>query len=176
VSTRSRGIGRGRRARSAGEGRLNLVSLMDIFTILVFFLLVNSSDSQEVPSSKILAMPESVADQKPRETVTVMVTADRILVQGREVATVADAASIAGTTIETLRAALDAEHERMIVEEGGSDGDGQVQREVTIMGDKSTPFRVLKKVMATCTEADYTRVSLAVVQRGPEAAAVQGAG
>jgi biopolymer transport protein ExbD len=149
---------------------------MDIFTILVFFLLVNSNDSQEVPSSKVIQMPESVADEKPRETVTVMVTADRILVQGREVATLAAADALDGGTIEALRAALDAEHARLIVAGSGEPADDDTPREVTIMGDKGTPFRVLKKVMATCTEADYTRVSLAVVQRAPDDAAAGGAG
>jgi biopolymer transport protein TolR len=167
----------GRRSRSSAEGRLNLVSLMDIFTILVFFLLVNSSDSQEVPSSKIIQMPESVADVKPRETVVVMVTADKIMVQGRAVATTEEATAIEGSTIEALRAALDAEHERLILAEAGEGlADEDSPREVTIMGDKGTPFRLLKKVMATCTEADYTRVSLAVVQRGGSDEMAQGAG
>ncbi len=164
-----------RRARNLGEARLNLVSLMDIFTILVFFLLVNSTDSQEVPSSRVIEMPESVAEEKPRETVVVMVTAERILVQGREVATLAEADAVDGNVIAPLRDALAAEHDRLIADLGAADAAGEpVAHEVTIMGDKGTPFRVLKKVMATCTEADYTRVSLAVVQRA--AGSAQGAG
>ena len=45
--------------RNKGKGTLNLVSLMDIFTILVFFLLVNSSDVQTLPNAKDLQLPES---------------------------------------------------------------------------------------------------------------------
>ena len=48
---------------------LNLVSLMDIFTILVFFLLVNSGDVQTLPNAKDMALPESVAEQRARERV-----------------------------------------------------------------------------------------------------------
>ena len=38
-------------------------------------------------------------------------------------------------------------------------------REITVLGDKSVPYRVLKKVLATCTAADYGKLSLAVVQK-----------
>ncbi|MEM9384372.1 MAG: biopolymer transporter ExbD [Pseudomonadota bacterium] len=167
MSTRfNRRFSGGRRnANASAAGKLNLVSLMDIFTILVFFLLVNSNDSQEVPSSKILAMPESVAEEKPRETVVVMVTGDRILVQGQQVATTEEAAAVEGNIIAPLREALAAEHERLIADAGLAADEEPPAHEVTIMGDKGTPFRLLKKVMATCTDADYTRVSLAVVQR-----------
>ncbi|MEO0973579.1 MAG: biopolymer transporter ExbD [Pseudomonadota bacterium] len=168
ATTLNRRFGSGRRrSDSSAAGKLNLVSLMDIFTILVFFLLVNSNDAQEVPSSKIIEMPESVAEEKPRETVVVMVTADRILVQGREVAKVDEASAVDGNIIPTLREALAEEHERLIADASiAVDEDGEPPtHEVTIMGDKGTPFRLLKKVMATCTDADYTRVSLAVVQR-----------
>ncbi|MDH4031245.1 MAG: biopolymer transporter ExbD [Chromatiales bacterium] len=143
---------------------LNLVSLMDIFTILVFFLLVNSSDVQDLPSTRSIEMPESVSQDKPRETVVVLVSQDQILVDGKPVLSVADALGIEGNTLIPLKVALAAQSERMI--RGGDAGD----QEVTIMGDKTVPYRLLRKVMATCTEADYGRVSLAVIQRAPDGA------
>jgi len=141
---------------------LNLVSLMDIFTILVFFLLVNSSDVQDLPSTRSIEMPESVSQDKPRETVVVLVSQDQILVDGKPVLSVADALGIEGNTLTPLKVALAAQSQRMI--RGGDAGD----QEVTIMGDKTVPYRLLRKVMATCTEADYGRVSLAVIQRAPD--------
>jgi len=143
---------------------LNLVSLMDIFTILVFFLLVNSSDVQDLPSTRSIEMPESVSQDKPRETVVVLVSQDQILVDGKPVLSVADALGIEGNTLTPLKVALAAQSQRMI--RGGDAGD----QEVTIMGDKTVPYRLLRKVMATCTEADYGRVSLAVIQRAPDGA------
>ncbi|MBA1146442.1 biopolymer transporter ExbD [Ectothiorhodospiraceae bacterium WFHF3C12] len=144
---------------------LNLVSLMDIFTILVFFLLVNSSDVQEMPSHKAIKLPESVAEQKPRETVTVMVTADDILVQGRRVAGTAEALAAEALVIEPLKAALEDQAERRLIK---SDDPNASRGEVTVMGDKSIPYRVLKRVMATVTEAGYGKVSLAVMQKGEQ--------
>jgi biopolymer transport protein ExbD len=153
------------RARS-GSG-LNLVSLMDIFTILVFFLLVNSSEVQELPSTKAVQMPESISRQKPRETVTVIVGRDAILVQGESVLSVADALAYEGHTLMPLKDALGNQAARLI-------GDASpAALEVTIIGDRDLPYSLLRKVMATCTEADYGRVSLAVRQRSPGAAGVE---
>lgn len=150
--------------RAGRPTSINLVSLMDIFTILVFFLLVNSSDVQDLPSTRSIEMPESVSQDKPRETVVVLVSQDQILVDGKPVLSVADALGIEGNTLIPLKVALAAQSERMI--RGGDAGD----QEVTIMGDKTVPYRLLRKVMATCTEADYGRVSLAVIQRAPDGA------
>jgi biopolymer transport protein TolR len=154
--------------RNRGSTGLNLVSLMDIFTILVFFLLVNSSDVQVLPNAKDVEMPESVAQEKPRETVVILVTDDDILIQGAAVASVADVMAQKGLVIETLKAALVSQTNRMLDREVAADIAG---REVTIMGDKEIPYRLLKKVMATCTDADYGRISLAVMQRGAETTA-----
>ena len=143
---------------------LQLVSLMDIFTILVFFLLVNSSDVQVLPNVKDTQMPESIAEQKPRETVVVLVTKHAILVQGTQVATIDEAMNSAGLMIPALQAALMNQNKRFLSQDLAADIE---KREVTIMGDKEIPYRLLKKVMATCTQSDYGRISLAVLQRSP---------
>lgn len=143
---------------------LQLVSLMDIFTILVFFLLVNSSDVQVLPNVRDIQMPESIAEQKPRETVVVLVTKHAILVQGTQVATIDEAMNSAGLMIPALQAALMNQNKRFLSQDLAADIE---KREVTIMGDKEIPYRLLKKVMATCTQSDYGRISLAVMQRSP---------
>ncbi len=147
---------------------LNLVSLMDIFTILVFFLLVNSGDVQVLPNPKDIKLPESIAEERARETVVVMVTDDELLVEGQPVARVADLLASDALVIPSLKAALEQETSRALREATKQDAAG---REVTIMGDKAIPYRLLKKVMATCTDADYGRVSLAVLQKAPDAKA-----
>jgi len=145
---------------------LNLVSLMDIFTILVFFLLVSSGEVESLPSPRDVRLPESTADTPSRETVVVLVTADDVLVQGELVARVADVLADDEIVIPRLKAALEAQTARMIRADAAED---VASREVTIMGDKALPYRLLKKIMATCTEADYGRVSLAVLQKRSDA-------
>ena len=151
-----------RNTRSSG---LNLVSLMDIFTILVFFLLVNSSDVETLPNSEDLQLPESIAEEKAKETVVILIGETDILVQGSAVATVAQVQAQKGNDIPALREALKSQNDRVLRREARDDIAG---REVTIMGDKDIPYRVLKKVMATCTSADYGQISLAVLQKSSD--------
>ena len=151
--------------RHRGSGALNLVSLMDIFTILVFFLLVNSSDVQTLPNAKDMKLPESIAEKKPEETVTILIGKTDILVQGEPVAAIAEVMATKGNDIPALREALLSQNDRVLRREAKDDISG---REVTIMGDKDIPYRLLKKVMATCTQSDYGQISLAVLQKSSD--------
>lgn len=151
--------------RNTRSGTLNLVSLMDIFTILVFFLLVNSSDVETLPKSENLQLPESIAEKKAEETVVILIGEVDILVQGEVVAKVKDVQEQSGNDIPALREALKSQNDRVLRRAAKDDIAG---REVTIMGDKEIPYRVLKKVMATCTQADYGQISLAVLQKSSE--------
>ncbi|MDJ0918786.1 MAG: biopolymer transporter ExbD [Woeseiaceae bacterium] len=163
-SARARRMDKHHKRNKAG-GALNLVSLMDIFTILVFFLLVNSSDVEVLPNAKEVQLPESIAEQKAKETVVILIGDEDILVQGAPVAKVADVMATKGNDIPELRQALKSQNDRVLRREAQDDVAG---REVTIMGDKDIPYRLLKKVMATCTESDYGQISLAVLQKSSD--------
>jgi biopolymer transport protein TolR len=153
-------------ARHKKGAPLNLVSLMDIFTILVFFLLVNSSEVEVLPNAKDVQLPESIAETKARETVIILVTEKEILVQGTPVASLDEVIASRALVIPALRAALLAQTERTLRQESKDDVEN---REVTIMGDREIPYHVLKKIMATCTDSDYGRLSLAVLQKTSDA-------
>ena len=141
---------------------LSLVSLMDIFTILVFFLLVNQAEVAELDVPQNIQLPESMAMEPPSQTVVVLVTADQVLVQGEPVASIAEVDAQPGLIIAPLRAALQQQSDRLLRASAQADIE---DREITVLGDKSVPYRVLKKVLATCTAADYGKLSLAVVQK-----------
>jgi biopolymer transport protein TolR len=151
-----------RNAKGSKPVALNLVSLMDIFTILVFFLLVNSGQVETLPNAKDIKLPQSIAEQKSRETVVITVTGDDILVQGKSVASVAAVMNQQGMVIDGLQAALRAQSDRVLRQDAMSD---VADREVTILGDKALPYKLLKRVMATCTAAEYGQISLAVMRR-----------
>jgi biopolymer transport protein TolR len=161
-------------ARHKKGSALNLVSLMDIFTILVFFLLVNSSDVEVLPNARDVQLPESIAETKARESVVILITDSEILVQGRVVSRINDVLASDELVIPALRAALVAQSGRSLL---GSAEDA-AEREATIMGGKEIPYHLLKRVMATCTDADYGRLSLAVLQKtsGVRLAAATGQG
>ena len=141
---------------------LNLVALMDVFTILVFFFLAHSSDTESVSSTNLVSLPESAVDQQPRETLVVMITPDNILLQGEMVTAVGTALRSSGNQIDDLNKALRAQSEEASQLQDGAAG---TEREVTIMGDKTIPFRLLNKVMVTCAQAGFGRISLSVLQK-----------
>lgn len=145
---------RGRRGAT-----LNVVSLMDIFTILVFFLLVQSSDVEVLPSAKAVRLPESIAEKSPKQTVIVTVNDQDILVQGKKVASVPEIVNVDGDTIEALRTELEYQARRAPL------AAGKTQRDITILGDKEIPYRLLKKIMITCVRASYENISLAVLKK-----------
>ena len=142
---------------------LNIVALMDIFTLLVFFLLVNVSSDVSLPNAKSIKLPESVAENKPKETLILIVGDKDIVLGGRKVADVTSVISSKSDLIVALKAELELQA-RMLVRKTNPDGT-PVNGEITIMADKEIPYRLLKKIMVTCTQAQYGNIKLAVTQK-----------
>ncbi len=147
--------------RNKADAELNLIPMIDILSVLVAFLLVYSTEVEVVQNSKGIEIPESIVTMKPRETVVVMLTRDEVFVQGERVASVAEVRASDDAIIAPLRDAL--KRPRLIGQKMAERD--LAEREITILGDKSLPYEVLKKVMATCTDADYGKISLATVQK-----------
>lgn len=186
-SRRMKRMARSRKRKTPG---MNLTSLMDVFTILVFFLLTNSSSNEAIEAPKVITLPDSVVESKPRETVTLMVTHDEVLIEAKPVMTteelfqseelviaaiqqamiqeVGKAMTMAGTELEEAKAAL---AERAAAGEDVTAEAAELLEEppeVNILADRGVPFSVLKKVMSSCTNAGYTRISLAVIQKASQ--------
>lgn len=151
--------------RSKRMPGFNLVSLMDIFTILVFFLLVNSSSTQQLPSSESLKLPESVSTKKPEETTVVMITDTDILVQGEIMITIEEANAFDAPLLPAIRDALRSAADRTVSISAKAQAG---KKEVTIVGDKTVPFKLLKKIMNSCTQAGYETIYLAVLQKASQ--------
>jgi biopolymer transport protein ExbD len=151
--------------------KMNLTSLMDVFTILVFFLLVNSASTEVLQTPKQIVLPASVVEEKPRETVVIFVSPEQVTVQGEFVVLVADILEANGQNIAAIGDRLTQVSESFI---GFKNQTTAENREVTILVDRTVPFRVGKKVMSTCTSQGYGRISLAVLQKAPEKLAAKG--
>ncbi len=141
---------------------LNLTSLMDVFTILVFFLLFHSSGGDVLDAPKQIKLPISVVETKPRETVVIMVSPEVVLIQGEAVISTPELLNADNEPVEEITERLK-QLERNII--GISTKTIVESKEVTILADKTIPFRVLKKIMSTCTDSGYGRISLAVIQK-----------
>lgn len=143
-----------RKDRNKQSLDMNLVALIDIFTILLFFLLSSATELETLVIPRAVALPESTADVTPKPTVVVLVNASEIVVDGRTVARTADVMATETDLIEPLQAQLAVLKARP---DAGTT--------VTIMGDKDIPYRLLRKVMSTCAQAEFTDVAFAVRTR-----------
>jgi biopolymer transport protein ExbD len=151
-------------SRNRGKiSKMNLTSLMDVFTILVFFLLVNSGSVEILDAPKEVQLPESHVEAKPRETVVIFISPEEILVQGESAGLVEDVLTGDQGPLRNVESRLVQLSENII---GTSTLAIAATKEVTILADKSVPFTVVRQIMSTCTGAGYENVSLAVVQTG----------
>ncbi len=163
--------GRARHARhgkAGGHGPLTLIPMIDMLMILVVYLLVHSADTEILPNSRNISIPQSVSERKPRPSTVVTVTRDMLYVNGEAVVSVTDVAGSDAPVVESLQAALAAQAAPRL-------GDAAAPREVTVMAEKSLPYAVLRKIVASCSAADYSKVSLAVVEREQALASRAGA-
>jgi len=150
------------RKRRHGASHFALIPFIDMMTILIVFLLAHTADVDILPNTKNIQIPQSVSERKPSAAVVVMITKDSVYVDGRLVGSVGAVAAAPGTYFAPLKTALMAQSDRSLRAAQQTD---IAKREVTIMGDKNTPYSVLKKIMLSCSEADYGKVSFAVLER-----------
>lgn len=153
------------RSRTRRLPAMNLTSLMDVFTILVFFLLVNSSASEVLEPPKKITLPDSIVETKPKETVVILVSEETVMVQGDVVARVEDIINTKQDAILEISNKLEQVKKNVI---GISTKTVAESREVTILSHKTVPFKVLRKVMSSCTFAGYEKISLAVIQKAKQ--------
>jgi len=138
---------------------LNLVSLMDIFTTLVFFLLIHvSGEGESLPIPDLVKLPISTSTDRPAPAPVVYVTTDRILVGDKLIADAGDVLSSPEDSIDRLEKELSSQA-------AGLKEDAKFRGKIMIMGDKAIPFTLLKKVMVSCSKAGYPVITLAVIQR-----------
>jgi biopolymer transport protein TolR len=151
------------RQRKHGGSHFALVPFIDMMTILVVFLLAHTADVDILPNTKNISIPQSLSERKPNAAVVVMLTKDQVFVDGEAVGNIADVVAAQGAFFGPLKNALVAQNQKSV--NAGNPQVDAAKREVTIMGDKNTPYSVLKKIMMTCSEAEYGKVSFAVVER-----------
>jgi biopolymer transport protein TolR len=148
------------RAKPREDAELNLIPLIDVMSVLVAFLLVYTMDVEIVQNTKGVEIPQSTAETQAQQSVVVMITKDHVFVQGELVADVAEVTASSEPLVEPLRRVLD---RPMVLGSGGASE--TATREVTVIADKSLPFDLVRKVMATCTATTYGKISLAVLQK-----------
>ena len=161
----SRRLKRLERNSKRRHAMLNLIPMLDVLSVLVFFLLFHSFNG-DMPEQR-LALPDSVVETKPRGTMVVSVTPEAVMVQGQAVARTASLYDDGIVTVREVTQRLD-EIEGSMKRSGATVPESD-SKEVTLLADKTIPFKVLKKIMTSCTASGYGRISLAVIQKASHA-------
>ncbi|MGI2038523.1 ExbD/TolR family protein [Shewanella frigidimarina] len=168
-SARSRRLAKHHKRLKAGS-KLNLVALMDIFTILVFFLIVNQSEVRVLQNIEKISLPVSVADVLPVENLVITVFTDTVLVQERPIWQ--KGTDEIGLTEQQNPEFINALTNELTYQASKrtelSEAELQNGRAVTIIGDASTPYVVLKQIMTACAATGYRDISLAVEQQAKQ--------
>ena len=153
----SRRMRRMERNNRKGEGLgLNLIPMMDVLTVLVLFLLFHSFNG-EMPEQRI-ELPDSVVETRPRETLAIVVNPEAVMIHGAPVVRTSELyEDRIGMVVQIKERLEELEREVGIT--------APESKEITLLADKTIPFKVLKKIMSTCTASGYGRISLAVVQK-----------
>ncbi len=150
-----------RREATKKVAGLNLVSLMDIFTILVFFLLMNSGDSQQIEKATFITLPDSLANSSFQNELLITVGSEFISIKDEKIVSISDVSAQKGKVVDALAQAL----KKYAIEKGELNDFEKINgRSVTIMGDQTVPFTTLKSVMATCSQENFRDIALAVNQ------------
>lgn len=141
-----------------------LTSMMDMFTIILFFLLRSFVlESGEVPiTDPKLRLPVSISREAPKLRLNIQVTTDAIVVEGAKIGEIKDYMKEKDLLIKPLYDTLNryTENTEFIARFNPS---VRFTGEVILQGDKMIPFRMLEKVMYTCGQAGYGNISLAVI-------------
>lgn len=161
----TRRVRRMTKANRQSDVRLNLTSLMDVFTILVLYLLVNQSAVQVIEPPKEIKLPDSVVEAKPRQTVIVMVNDEQVLIQGKPVLALSELIGSKEMALAPIRDELLKLKKNVI---GVNTRTIATTNEVTIMAHRTVPFKALKTLMSSCTSAGYNKISLAVIQKASQ--------
>ncbi len=143
---------------------LTLVSLMDMFTIILLFLLqAFSVEGEAFTTSEKFKLPLSTAQEEFRPRLTVQVTRSEILVEGMKVMEAGEEAAKGDMLLRPLFEELEREAEKSLFI-AGANPEVELSREVVILGDRTIPFALLERVMFTCGQVGYNNISLAVTR------------
>jgi len=141
---------------------LNLTALMDIFTILLIFLLVNNNNAAKLPDDQDIQLPESTAQELPNDVLIIQVSPSSVVIDGRKIADTQAVRAQEERTVEALVEELKFRASRALAL------DSEEEREVMIHADRDVPYAVIKKLMRSCMETPYTKVAFAVLKVAEE--------
>jgi biopolymer transport protein ExbD len=159
-----------KRNAPAVETVLSLTSMMDMFTIVLVFLIKQvDTEGNLMTSADNLKLPASTSTKTPKEVnLTVVVDATHILVDGEQIEQTEIVAKqdslIVGLMVPVLEKKREEEKKAALARGEEPDEAGSI----IVQLDKNMAYDVMYKVMATCGWSGYTNISFAIIQKNAE--------
>ncbi len=144
-----------------GKIKVNLTSMMDMFTIILVFLLKSySTEGSLIQPSEFLTLPKSNIEKAPEVALDLVISKEWIMVNHEPIIKTSDVIDQESFIIQPLQKKLDvySREAKKMEELYGTKFSGKV----TIQGDKSIAYKLLVKVMATCGRSSYPNMRLVV--------------
>jgi biopolymer transport protein ExbD len=164
----SQSIRRRRRKRGDGTVRLNITSMIDMFTLMVVFLLQNySAQGQLVTPATNPLLPTSSVEKNADQALNVMVSQTTIMVENKIVIDAAGFQSIAAQKDFMIQPLYDvlkkySDEAKISAQMFKTEFSGKI----SIQGDVAIPYNVLTRIMYTCGQAGYPTMNLVVYRKG----------
>jgi biopolymer transport protein ExbD len=166
------GIRRFANRRGSSAFKIQITSMVDMFVILLVFLLRSYSTSPVNISPKAgLRLPESSSPTDPVDVLKMVVSTDGLFVEDKRVLSFANGAIDKADTesndpqfIRKLYDALD-EHAKLAKSISKVNDSFEFDGKILVQADRAMPYDLLKKVMYTSMMAGYSDVKLAVVSK-----------
>lgn len=149
--------------------KLMLTSMMDMFTIVLIFLLFSFSERPEtIKLDKDLELPQSSAEMDYNENIQLVLSKSSLMLDNEVVAEL-DNGKIRGFDEKNLKSSVlykrlkeHFEKSRKIAEENPEEN--LTKQEIVFLCDKSHEFKVINQVMKTAGLAGYPNFQFAVLQ------------
>jgi biopolymer transport protein ExbD len=165
--------GKMQRGRRSTNADLNVVPMVDMMTMLVIFLLQQFSATGEVLyMTKDIKLPDARHGQQIEIAPVIAVSGSQVVVSGQKVADVAEVVKDPSQIIAPLVEKLRDEKKRWdFIHQNDRDREKNWKGEVNVQADVKVPFAVMRRVMASASEAGYGNVNFAALEEGSTAAA-----
>jgi len=146
---------------------LNVTPLVDMFVILVLFLIANFSATGEILAmQKDIQLPEAANTSELTFAPTVMVSQSEVLVSGTLIGRVDDLTREDYLNIPALEEKLRDMKKQFEDLHAAAGDEGAFKGDVNIQADKRVQFKIIKRVMFSCASAGYGNISFATISKG----------
>jgi biopolymer transport protein ExbD len=165
----SKVFGHGHHGKKSTFADLLITPLVDMFVIIVLFLIANFSATGEVMMmTKDIQLPEAINVKEAEMNPVVMVSNENVSISGTIVGRVEDLVKDEYLNIPALEEKLRDMKKQFedLHAMAGSGADNTFKGDVNIQANKEVEFKIIKRVMFSCATAGYTNINFAVLTKG----------